>query len=277
MRKRTTASAPLHAHCMRTTACAFPLAAGASSVPAGMLSGMAAGGCCRLALRHSVALGLPATAATLYTIAGSGAAGGLLGAAVAPAASAATDAMRKLLLAPTRLAPAARLAWGAAMGVGVKQLSVHGRYHGLLFPLILLEMEHGHPSLLGALDAACLCVVCGGVCAAVALRARVADERRAAARAARTNLLLGDMVEACHPYMAEHAGVRVAAWLGAALAGAIIVATDARSSAYLPLPLSAAVSPQPLWFGLACAAAFAVPFAGTLCVRQPLGPRGAKP
>ena len=138
-------------------------------------------------------------------------------------------------------------------------------------------MEHGHPSLLGALDAACLCAVCGGVCAAVALRARVADERRAAARAARTNLLLGDMVEACYPYMAEHAGVRVAAWLGAALAGAIIVATDARSSAYLPLPLSAVVSPQPLWFGLACAAAFAVPFAGTLCVRRQLGPRGAKP
>ena len=244
-----------------------------------MLSGMAAGGCCRLALRHSVAIGLAATAATLYTVAASGAAGGLLGAALAPAASAATEAVRGLLLAPTRLAPAARLACGAAMGVGVKQLSVHGRYHGVLFPLILLEIEHGRPSLLGALDAACLCAVCGGVCAAVALRARVADERRAAARAARTNLLLGDMVEACYPYMAEHAPVRVAAWVGAALAGAIIVATDARSSAYLPLPLSAAVSPQPLCFGLACAAGFAAPFAGTLCVRRPLGlgPRGAKP
>ena len=180
---------------------------GDSSVAAGLVAGVAAGYGCRAALRHSFRRGLPATAATLYTVGGSGAAGGLLGAALAPALGAATARLRDLLLAPTRLPmPAAALA-GAAMGVATvhrgplgwspagavplpyyfplgptqlgerapirgraprspprarrlriaaqKQLSIHGYYHCVLFPLILVEMEHGAPSLLGALDAAC--------------------------------------------------------------------------------------------------------------------------
>ena len=76
------------------------------------------------------------------------------------------------------------------------------------------------------------------------------------------------VLQACYPYMAESLSVRVAAWLGAALAGAVIVAADARASAYLPLPLSAAASNRPAEFGLASAVAFVAPFLGTLCLRR---------
>eukprot|EP00967_Tisochrysis_lutea_P109515 scaffold170502_cov32-Tisochrysis_lutea.AAC.3 len=53
----------------------------------------------------------------------------------------------------------------------------------------------GDMSILGALDFACLCCVCAGVCAAVAMRPESARERRANVRAFTVNMCMGDFVE----------------------------------------------------------------------------------
>ena len=145
---------------------------------------------------------------------------------------------------------------------------MRGGYHPVLFPLILIEMEGGAPSLLGALDCVCLCCVCAGVCAAVALRAAAAAERAASRRAVRINLGFGDFVEACYPIMVRDRVVHAGALLGAAAGGAIVGGAGARSSAYLPLPVAVAISDEPAALAAAALAAFAVPFAVTLCRRH---------
>ena len=113
--------------------------------------------------------------------------------------------------------------------------------------------------------------MCGGVCAAVAItvRTRAPAESAATRRAAAINLLLGDYVEACYPYMDKSRAVNAAAYLGAALAGAaLLVGGDAppRASAYLPVPLAVAVAEEPAAVATAAALAFVVPFVGVLFV-----------
>jgi hypothetical protein len=166
-----------------------------------------------------------------------------------------------------------RAATGAAAGGLTKWGSIHGYYHCVMFPLILLEMERGGFALLGALDVCCLCCVCAGVCAAVGLTSRAPAEAAASRRAALINLGLGDYVEACYPWMAKSAVINAAAYCGAALAGAALLVVDGSSSgpaaaplssAYLPLPVAVAVSPQPAPVAVAAALAFTVPFSATL-------------
>ena len=130
-------------------------------------------------------------------------------------------------------------------------------------------MSKGTFALLGAFDACCLCCVCAGVCAAVTLTASASSEVSATRRAVGINLGLGDYVEACYPYLEKSTGVNAAAYLGAAMAGAALLAAGdegapPRSSAYLPLPLAVAVSDQPVSFARAAAIAFFVPFLGSL-------------
>jgi hypothetical protein len=61
--------------------------------------------------------------------------------------------------------------------------------------------------------------------------------------------------------------IRASALAGAAAAGALIVPAAAHSSAYLPIPLAIALCDAWAPFAAACAAAFAVPFAGTMLRR----------
>ena len=61
--------------------------------------------------------------------------------------------------------------------------------------------------------------------------------------------------------------VHAGALLGAAAGGAIVGGAGARSSAYLPLPVAVAISDEPAALAAAALAAFAVPFAVTLCRR----------
>mmetsp|Transcript_17279 Transcript_17279/g.52243 ORF Transcript_17279/g.52243 Transcript_17279/m.52243 type:complete len:136 (-) Transcript_17279:508-915(-) len=126
----------------------------------------------------------------------------------------------------------------------------------------------GDMSILGALDFACLCCVCAGVCAAVAMRPESARERRANVRAFTVNMCMGDFVEACYPYMVRDWWVRVGAMSGAATAGVFILTASARSSAYLPLPLAIAAADATIPFAAACCTAFALPFTTTLLRRR---------
>lgn len=269
-------------------AAALPSAAAASSVVAAcgpaavavaaLVGGGAAGLAVRRALGATHAIGLPATASTLITVGGAGAAGGLIGCASLPAARVAVRTTLRGLSALAAPDPAtwplwARAVAGALLGCGTKWGSIRGYYHSVMFPLILLEMadSDGGFALLGALDAACLCCVCAGVCAAAALTTPAEAEARACRRAVGINLLLGDYVEACYPLMDKSAAVRAAAYLGAALAGSTLGcalgapdgggALGVRSSAYLPMPLAVAVAaPNSAPMAYACALAFSVPF-----------------
>ena len=60
--------------------------------------------------------------------------------------------------------------------------------------------------------------------------------------------------------MERSSAIRTGAYMGAALAGAIIVSADVRSSAYLPIPLAVCLAAQPFWMAAAASAAFGVPF-----------------
>lgn len=85
-------------------------------------------------------------------------------------------------------------------------------------------------------------------------------------------------VEACYPTMERSRGVNLAAYTGAALAGVLLTCAGSgappASSAYLPMPLAAAVSGNHAAFLLAALAAFVVPFAGSVVALKATAGKG---
>eukprot|EP00962_Isochrysis_galbana_P001810 scaffold469_cov142-Isochrysis_galbana.AAC.6 len=71
--------------------------------------------------------------------------------------------------------------------------------------------------------------------------------------------------------MGDDRYIRASALAGAAAAGAIIVPAAAHASAYLPIPLAIALCDAWLPFSAACAAAFTIPFTGTMLRRLATG------
>eukprot|EP01062_Namystynia_karyoxenos_P039623 TRINITY_DN28813_c0_g1_i1.p1 TRINITY_DN28813_c0_g1~~TRINITY_DN28813_c0_g1_i1.p1 ORF type:complete len:576 (+),score=139.06 TRINITY_DN28813_c0_g1_i1:77-1729(+) len=231
-------------------------------------------------------LGLPATSTACF-VGGLGVGAGLCARRVVAPCGRATELLRQLLRAA--LAPGegalplpGRAALGALLGVVYSKGSQLGAYHAVLFPGILVEMERGAVPLLGAFDCVALCCSGAGVCAAQLVvphsvlppppedgkeedeplrreRLRADGRRRIAVRGLLSNLLLGDMVEAAYPFV-ERCSITAAGYhCGAAAAGAAVAATGAASSAYLPVPLAALLSPRPGALAAAAATAFAVP------------------
>ena len=150
--------------------------------------------------------------------------------------------------------------WGVAMNYG----SQVGYYHSFFLPLILLEMESGTPSFFGALDYCTLCLVSGGICLASVITSRAnPDLLPLGKRGALINLLWGDFVEACYPYMSSSPGINLSAYLASAISGALIARYDAKSSAYLPWFISLTLGPQSA-IAYAALVAFGVPFTITL-------------
>ena len=79
---------------------------------------------------------------------------------------------------------------------------------------------------------------------------------RTAGRAAWINWWFGDFIEAAYPLFHRDRATYAAAVLGAAAAGAVTVAYNVKSSAYLPIPMSIALANKPA----AAAAVFALQF-----------------
>jgi len=162
--------------------------------------------------------------------------------------------------------------WGCACCYASKV----GWYHAFFLPAILIEMEKGEPSFLGAIDELTLVMVCAGVCAGnlTALKIKmdkgVSDtDASLCRRGLSVNLLYGDFVEVCYPFMEQSTVINIGGYLASGLSSAWLVASAdssvPKSLAYLPLPLSIALARNE-WHRMmvACFIAFACPFAAAL-------------
>jgi hypothetical protein len=131
-----------------------------------------------------------------------------------------------------------------------------GYYHALHLPLILIEMETGSASFLGAIDELSLVLVCAGIClgnlaASKLFRngVQLSDADIALCRRGlRINLCHGDFIECCYPFMQSSILVNLGGYLGSALSSAWLVldvtSSDnvPKSMAYLPWPVTVALT-----------------------------------
>jgi hypothetical protein len=261
-------------------------AACTSSVASGLVAGYLVAVMSDRTLYFCIFRSVPATMTNLLTGGGVGGLVALTVLPVAPILRACTDGARRIILASVSAERATyRALAGATWGVLSCYGSKVGWYHAAHLPLILVEMEAGSPSFLGAIDELSLVLVCAGICAgnlASSFFARGArapttlsdSDRALCLRGLRTNVWFGDFVECCYPYMESSRIVNVGGYIGSALSSAWLVgnATDVervpKSLAYLPLPLSIAVA-GPNWgtYSVSCMIAFVIPFVATLLHR----------
>lgn len=163
--------------------------------------------------------------------------------------------------------------WGCFCCYGSKV----GWYHAVFLPLILIEMECGSPSFLGAIDELTLVLTCSGVCLGNLVFGEILCPKKTtlseaelslSKRAMYINLLCGDFVEACYPFMDKHRLINFGCYLGSGMSSAFLVMVEDEdiplSSAYLPLPLSIWLSGS-RWhrFALSSVIGLLVPFAFT--------------
>lgn len=198
---------------------------------------------------------LPATMTSLLC---GGGLGGVIAIFVLPVAQIlrfATASFRHLLSTLIMTRP-----WGMWLAFGLGCLSCYGSkvgwYHSVHLPLILIEMEMGNASFLGAIDELTLVLVCAGVCAAIlfpSIRQRDISEQAdvfLCRRGLGVNICCGDFVEVCYPYMEKSIIVSVGGYLASGSACAWLVwrgnQTDAlpESMAYLPWPVAVGLASE---------------------------------
>jgi len=138
-----------------------------------------------------------------------------------------------------------------------------GWYHSIFLPIILIEMELGNPSMLGCVDFVTLVLVSAGICLGMILTTPSTEERNLARRGWRMNVLCGDFVEACYPYMARHPVINVASYIASALS-VLVLTGGCQSSAYLPFLLSIWLAEERSTVLLAASIAFCIPFLATI-------------
>lgn len=225
--------------------------------------------------------GAPTTPATLFATAGACCVGIVTLMLTADACLGATNAARGALaaaLTPSPIVPGIGVDWlsrGALTGAVLALFTTHGSwvglYHRVVLPLIAIEMEAAPANFafFGALDFCCLCLAGAGVCAAAWVSSSYSEaDARLGKFGAVQNLLVGDFVEACGPFVERSPTLAGIMYAAATAAGAILGHSACRSSAYMPAPMAIAVggcddgARGPLI--LASAVAFGVPFLGGL-------------
>ena len=237
------------------------------SVLAGLLAGWLVGQLAHPIFFHCIVNNVPATMMNLISGGGTGCLVGITLVPVAPVLGWCTAWIRSVIAWTLTGLPNALLGegetayiigraivgfiWGCLCCYGSKV----GLYHAYVLPIILLEMEMGEASFLGAIDELTLVLVCAGICAGnLAARKlfgllkldkdRVISDAEASLcrRGLSTNLLYGDFVEVCYPFMEQSTIINVGGYIASGLSSAWLVATIKttipKSLAYLPLPLS---------------------------------------
>lgn len=150
--------------------------------------------------------------------------------------------------------------WGIGLAFVLGCLSCHGSkigwYHSFHLPLILIEMETGDASFLGAIDELTLVLVCAGICAAIQFEGTRKKMESSPAgvllcrRGLGVNLACGDFIEVCYPYMDASGLVNIGGYLASGLACSWLIWRNGQrgegvlpqSSAYLPWPAAVALS-----------------------------------
>jgi hypothetical protein len=256
---------------------------GGHTILTGLLTGVMAGWLCRRLLVGLARTNMvPATAAAILTAGVAGLAAGVLGLVLREPCRLVALGLHALL---DRLeAPRAdgKLSLfhgvvGGAVGAAMAWGSQVGLYHRLFLPLIILEMERGAPSFLGAVDWCCLCLSSGGICLAAWILppppaafpsggavpvAITVDPRPLARRGVYINLFWGDFVEACYPFLAIPV-IQAAYYIAGVASTGLLLSGGVKTSAYLPALVSLWLA-QPADATPAALIAFGVPFGATL-------------
>ena len=177
------------------------------------------------------------------------------------------DALRSVIRLSFLTTPQRGL--GFAIGVIFCYGSKVGWYHSIFLPLILIEMERGEASILGAVDESTLCLVSAGICAGNLLTSKLLAEGDVtiSKRGVKINLLCGDFIEAAYPFMERSAIVNGFAYLACGLSTEILYShrpEDVLSSAYLPFGLSIVLAKDMERMALVCGVAFIISFIGAV-------------
>ena len=152
-----------------------------------------------------------------------------------------------------------------------------GWYHAIILPLILIEMERGDASLLGAVDELTLVLVSAGICLAnmffpvkraistTSPSNSLDGDITISERGLWTNLLCGDFIEVAYPYMERSLYTNVVAYLASGFATEILFMGESQrvlSSAYLPVFASVWLAEDWRRMGVACVVAMSTSFVG---------------
>lgn len=244
------------------------------SILSGLMAGWVVAHWTERILYFCILRNTPTTMTNMITSGGVGVLASVCMTLVAPFLRLLTQRIRWLILATiTSLSPDPLLRatvgfiWGCISCYGCKV----GGYHSLHLPLILVEMELGDPSFLGAVDELTLVLVCAGVCLGNMVATICHKNCLSSADAALSrrglyiNLACGDFIESCYPFMRRSGWINLAGYLGSgfSVAWLLFESTTAdqvpKSLAYLPLAVSIALAGT-LWERMAVASGIAVGF-----------------
>ncbi|MFT3887810.1 MAG: hypothetical protein QM713_06570 [Arachnia sp.] len=242
--------------------------AGILSAPGGLLGGLVGGILAGLLaswlIGWTLARRFPATTANIVTGAIAGLAPGLLVYYVlAPLTTLLGTGVKFSIEWAQDVSP---LLAGALAGLAMWPAIIGGVYHGVILPLVLLEMsEKGH-SFFGAVDMVSLVMVALGITLANLVKPRTSGERALAASGAPINFFFGTFVEAAYPFMFGDKRVFGVALISATLGGLTVGAVGAESTAYVPAFVAPFVSTTAVGMTLAMLVALASSFLLTLAL-----------
>ena len=158
-----------------------------------------------------------------------------------------------------------------------------GWYHTIFLPIILIEMEHGQPSLLGSIDQCTLVMTSAGICAANIImyggckNNEIEKKKKTSILCTRgilINLFCGDFIEVAYPFMERSSIVNLFAYIGCSISSEILCRYIVLSSAYLPFFLTFPLAGDK-WFQmfLASIISFTVSMTGMLLHNQFVPPK----
>jgi fructose-specific phosphotransferase system IIC component len=242
--------------------------AGILSAPGGLLGGLVGGILAGLLaswlIRWTLAHRFPATTANIVTGAVAGLVPGLLVYYVlAPLTVLLGDGVKFSIEWAQDVSP---LLAGALAGLAMWPAIIGGVYHGVILPLVVLEMSQKGHSFFGAVDMVSLVMVALGITLANLVKPRTSGERALAASGAPINFFFGTFVEAAYPFMFADRKVFAVAIFSATLGGLTVGAFGAEATAYQPAFVAPFVSTTPAGMTVAMLVALASSFLLTLAI-----------
>lgn len=250
------------------------------SVLAGLLAGCAVACLSKRALFACIKLNVPATMTNVLVAGGVGCAvalglsmTGIVG-GLAEFGNLLRTLVRLTFLIPSPPGATPLPGLGFLLGVVFCYGSKVGWYHSVFLPIILIEMERGEGSILGAVDECTLCLVSAGICLGNIVTAPLmissdstSSDIAISKRGLKINLLCGDFIEAAYPFMERSYVVNVFAYLASGISTELLLhhrPEHVLSSAYIPVGLSIVLAQDMKRMTLACTAAFIISFVGSV-------------